>query len=268
MAQLIGFSVLLTGFLLASIFYARRARVLARELGYTKQLLLSAQRMAAFGALGAGITHEVKNPVTALIGFAQVAQRKLDDPAQALELLKTIESEGLRCRDILANFLAFARGQAQEMRRVRLNLLVEEAARVLRHQLVVHKTQLELRLAPEDPWIMASEVELQQLVVNLAQNAQQSMTEGGKVELTTLVVGNEVVLAVADDGPGIAEEHLGEIFDPFFTTKTDAGGTGLGLYVCKQIAARHKGDLRVISAVGRGATFELHVPLAPAQAPV
>jgi two-component system, NtrC family, sensor kinase len=242
------------------------ARALASLQAERQQLharLVHAEHMAAFGALGAGITHEVKNPITTLVGFAQLAQRKLDEPDKVLELLRIIESEGLRCRDILSSFLKFARGADRTWERVVLNDLVQRTAKLLRHQLVINNVQLELQLGEGMPAVMASPSEVQQLIVNLALNAQQAMASGGLVRLSTGFENGFVQLTVTDNGPGIPEEIQSRIFEPFFTTKAAGGGTGLGLAICAEIAKTHQGTLSVISKLGSGTTFTFRLPPAP-----
>jgi two-component system NtrC family sensor kinase len=249
----------------ATVVRLVRELALSREqLKAAERHLVTIERMAAFGALGAGITHEVKNPITTLVGFAQLAQRRIEDRDKVLELLRIIESEGLRCRDILSSFLRFARGETRAVERVDLNVVAQESARVLRHQLVIHGVQLELALTDSLPPVVASPMELQQVVVNLALNAQQAMPKGGLVRLGTATdPDGGVLLTVTDDGPGIPAELQARVFEPFFTTKPVGEGTGLGLAVCSNIVASHHGSLSLRSAPGAGTTFTMRLPAAP-----
>ncbi len=245
---------------------ARAFAHMTGQLKETQSQLIRSERMAAFGALGAGITHEVKNPITALVGFAQLAQKKIDDKAKAIELLKIIESESLRCRDILQNFLKFARGDSGGWERISPSQLVQEAARVLRHQLIIHRVQLEVELGDNVPEVNANAGELQQVLVNLAMNAQQAMPEGGIVRiLTSKAEDGAAVIAVSDNGPGIPAEIQTRIFEPFFTTKSPGQGTGLGLAISFSILHNYHGTLSVQSELGKGATFYLRLPPAPAE---
>jgi two-component system NtrC family sensor kinase len=232
-----------------------------RALAKAEEQLVSAGRLASFGSLAAGITHEVKNPITAVVGFAQLAQRRLDDRAKVLELLKVIESEALRCRDILSSFLRFARGQSTAAERIDLNRVVDDTARVLRHQLVVNGVQLELSCVDGLPVVRGNAAELQQVLVNLAINAQQAMPGGGTVKLGTAVDPEGwALLTVADDGPGIDEALRERVFEPFFTTKANDQGTGLGLSVSARIVAAHGGSLTVAPGPGRGSVFTARLP--------
>jgi len=230
-------------------------------LAQAEEQLVAAGRLASFGTLAAGITHEVKNPITAVVGFAQLAQRRLDDKSKVLQLLKVIESEALRCRDILSSFLRFARGQGTPAEALDLNRVVDDTARVLRHQLVVNGVQLELACRDGLPVVRGNAAELQQVLVNLAINAQQAMPSGGTVKLGTAVDGDGwALLTVTDNGPGIAEGVRERVFEPFFTTKAEGQGTGLGLAVSARIVAAHGGSLTVAPAPGHGSVFTARLP--------
>jgi two-component system, NtrC family, sensor kinase len=225
--------------------------------------LVQSEKMAAFGQLGAGITHEVKNPMTGIVSFAQLAQRKIDDKDKVLEFLKLIEKESLRCRDILVNFLKFARASSHDMERVNVNTLVETSATMLRHQLNINKVQLETTLGKDVPEILGNAPELQQVLLNLGINAQQAMPQGGLVKLVTERDANgHSVIKVVDNGPGIPLNIQMKIFEPFFTTKPAGQGTGLGLSVSFGIIKAHKGTLHVESTQGQGATFVIKIPAA------
>jgi signal transduction histidine kinase len=238
---------------------------MARTLSHAQAQLVRSEKLAAFGELGAGITHELKNPLTGIVGFAQIAQRKLDQKEKLQELLKLIEQEGLRCRDILVNFLKFARQQSgNDTQRLDVNELVRSSARIVLHQLSLHDVKLELELASTLPEVLVNAGEIQQVLLNLAMNAQQAMPQGGKVRfITREAPGGGVEIAVQDNGPGIPAAIRERIFEPFFTTKAPGEGTGLGLAISFGILRDHFGSLTVESEEGQGATFLLRLPPAP-----
>jgi two-component system NtrC family sensor kinase len=243
---------------------------MARALRNAQARLVRSEKLAAFGQLGAGITHELKNPLTGIVGFAQIAQRKLDQPAKLEEMLKLIEGEGLRCKDILVNFLKFARQQSgRDTQRVAVNDLVRRSAKIVEHQLSIHDVHLDVELAPELPEVVVNGGEIQQVLLNLALNAQQAMPEGGKVRFATArAPDGRVEISVADNGPGISESISDQIFEPFFTTKPPGEGTGLGLAISFGIVRDHGGTLTVESEPGKGATFFIRLPAAaPAAEP-
>ncbi len=242
---------------------------MSRALRDAQARLVRSEKLAAFGELGAGITHELKNPLTGIVGFAQIAQRKLDQKEKLQELLKLIEQEGLRCKDILVNFLKFARQQSgHDTQRVDVNDLVKSSAKIVSHQLSLHDVKLELELASHLPQVLMNAGEIQQVLLNLAMNAQQAMPQGGKVRFVTREApGGGVEIAVEDNGPGIPAAIRERIFEPFFTTKAPGEGTGLGLAISFGILRDHFGTLTVESEEGHGATFFLRLPEAPPAVP-
>ena len=240
---------------------ARSFARMAQTLEQTQTQLIRSEKMAAFGQLGAGITHEVKNPMTGIIGFAQLGKSEaLTDPAKALHLFEMIEKEGKRSNEILTNFLKFARGESATMERLGVNDLVKEAAKVFGHTLHMHQVRLALQLGEAVPDVLGNPSQLEQVLLNLAINAQQAMVKGGNVEIATAGKDGAALIRVSDDGPGIAESALGHIFEPFFTTRADSGGTGLGLAISYGIVRDHRGTIEVESRLGQGTTFSIHLP--------
>ncbi|HET6345244.1 MAG TPA: ATP-binding protein, partial [Myxococcota bacterium] len=248
-----------------SIAFARMARTLKE----TQAQLVQSEKLAAFGQLGAGITHEVKNPITSILGFTQLVRKKLAggdaDPKKVDELLAIVEKETRRCQDILVNFLKFARASEGAHEAVQVNEVVTTASRIMQHQLNLHAVQLEVRLEPDLPAIQGNAAELQQVLLNLAMNAQQAMPKGGSVVLATARDDADgIKIQVIDNGPGIPEAIRTKIFEPFFTTKPPGEGTGLGLSVSFGIIKAHHGSIELDTEVGKGSTFTIRLPVAAA----
>lgn len=223
------------------------------------------ERLAAFGELAAGISHEVKNPITVIIGFAQIAQRRLDDPEQVSQLLKLIEQEGLRCKELLMGILALARGDegGKPVREpLDPNGWLQGASSLLAHQFASRDLRLQVELGEDVPAVVANPRELTQVLMNLALNAQDAMKQGGVLKLATSTDRGGVVLSVADDGNGMSPEVRERLFEPFFTTRGGRGGTGLGLAICARIVSEHGGDIAVESVEGSGTTFRIWLPAA------
>ncbi len=241
---------------------ARSFEQMAGTLKEVQAQLIQSEKMAAFGQLGAGITHEVKNPMTGIISFAQLAQRKLEDPVKLAEFLQIIEKEALRCRDILVNFLKFARASTRDFESVDVNQMVGTAATMVRHQLSVHNVRLEVEFGEDVPTVSGNGPELQQVLLNIAINAQHAMPDGGKVTIRTFRR-DGAVIEVQDTGGGIPPDIQAKVFEPFFTTKESGEGTGLGLSVSFGIIKGHNGTLSVRSIPGEGATFIIHLPVEP-----
>ncbi len=242
---------------------ARAFLDMARELEKAQEQLVTSARMAAFGQMSAGITHEVKNPITGIVSLAQIARTHLDDPDRVKELLRLIENEGLRCREILSNLLHFARKDGTDRVETDVNTLVRDSLRVAEHQLLIHAVALETEYADALPRVVMNASQIKQVIVNLALNAQQAMPEGGRVRVRTAAEDGNVVISVEDNGPGIPEEVRKKIFEPFFTTK-GSEGSGLGLSVSQSIIAEHGGSLSVDTQVGRGTRFDIRLPAAAA----
>lgn len=245
---------------------------MASELNTRERALLEAQaqlvqseKMAAFGQLGAGIAHEVKNPLAGILGYAQLSLRKVEPQNPLHGNLQIIEKETKRCRNIIENLLKFARQEKVAYQKLSVNQVVEDTAALMDHQMGIHQIRLEKELADGLPAVQGNANQLQQVLMNLLINAQQAM-EGhpGRVTLSTKLSGADgVEIRVADTGPGIPAEIRHRLFDPFFTTKPAGKGTGLGLSVTYGIIKDHKGEIRVESEPGQGATFIILLPCDP-----
>jgi signal transduction histidine kinase len=241
---------------------ASELKVRDRALKQAQAALIQSEKMAAFGQLGAGIAHEVKNPLAGILGYAQLALRKVGKEDSTHQHLQIIEKETRRCKTIIENLLRFARQEPTEHALVDLNRVVEEGIAIVDHQLTIHRVTIEKRLSPV-PVIMGDGNQLQQVLMNLLINAQQAMEpDGGTVRVTTGVCDGVVEMRVSDTGPGITPEVRSKIFEPFFTTKPAGKGTGLGLSVSYGIVRDHRGEIRIEDEPGQGATFVVTFPVA------
>ena len=233
-----------------------------RSLKSAQLALVQSEKMAAVGTLSAGLAHEVKNPLSAVLGYAQLSKRKLSQPDVVRKHLDTIESETRRCNEIISNLMQFSRQEKGEFTDVTLNEVVEKSVGIVDHQLGLNNVQVNMELAPNIPEIIGNENQLQQVLMNLAINAQQAMEpDGGTVDIATYCDDDKVYISVSDTGPGISEEVAEKIFEPFFTTKAAGEGTGLGLSVTYGIIRDHQGDIRVEKADSGGARFVIELPL-------
>ncbi len=253
---------------LASSFNEMAAELSAREkaLLESQAQLVRSEKLAAFGQLGAGIAHEVKNPLAGILGYVQLCLRKLDPENPIHANLKIVEKETKRCRTIIDNLLKFTRQEKVAMEAVDPNQVAEDTATLVDHQLGMHRIRLEKELAEDLPRIVGNANQLQQVLLNIILNAEQAM-EGnpGTVRIETEGKGDHVEIRVRDTGPGIPKEIQARLFEPFFTTKPAGKGTGLGLSVSYGIVKDHKGDIIVDSEPGKGACFILRIPAARAE---
>ncbi len=236
-----------------------------RELKEAQAQLLQSQKIAAVSSLGAGIAHEINNPLTSVLGFAQILASRArkegrDKDAEALQL---IDDEAQRIKRIVATLLSFSESFAGEgFTELDANQLVEAALR----QVPLGQIELVRELAAELPPIIGSSAQLQEAIIQLLRNALIAMRGAGRLTLRSAGADGVVRLEVIDTGKGIAPEHLEKVFDPFFTTKDDWRGEGLGLTIVHRIVEQHHGRVKAASRVGEGSTFTLILPVASRRA--
>lgn len=221
--------------------------------------LRHADRLATIGQLSAGVAHEINEPLSSILGFAQLIGREPGLSEQMRRDLQKIEKAALRGREIVQNLLLFARQTPGPERPVDLNRVVEDALSLVQPRLA--KYELELALEPTLPSIVGDSMSLSQVVVNLVTNAVQAMPRGGRLTLRTLEESADVCLVVEDTGGGMNDEIAEEIFMPFFTTKDVGEGTGLGLSVVHGIVTSHGGSITMRSKEGIGTRFEVRFPV-------
>jgi len=207
------------------------------------------------------ITHEVRNPLSSIGLNAELLEDELGDNPEARNLCGAIHREVDRLTAITEEYLAFTRMPKPKRAPEAVNTLVGSLAAFVREDLAAKQIALAIELAPGDPIASVDAGQIRQCLINLVRNAAEAIADHGKgtITLRTRHTGARVELEVQDDGAGIPPDVLPRLFDPFFSTKE--GGNGLGLALTQQIVREHGGDLRVDSAVGRGTTFTVSVPV-------
>jgi C4-dicarboxylate-specific signal transduction histidine kinase len=233
------------------------------ELKAAQAQLLEAQKLAAIGQLGAGVAHEINNPLAGILGNAQLLLLDRPESDRDVALLKKIESLAKRAKEITANLLRFSQQRAQaEARPIDLNKLVPETLTLVETQIHAEGIELVHQSAPGPAKVSGDAGHLAQVLLNLVSNARTAMLKSAQKRLTvsTAVEGDQVLLKVADTGKGISDKDLPRIFEPFFTTKDVWSNVGLGLSVSFRIASEHKGRIDVATAVGKGSTFTVSLP--------
>ncbi len=245
----------------------REVEARTRELKEAHAQLVEAQKLAALGQLGAGVAHEINNPLTGILGHAQLLLEEKPDGHPDRETLASIEALARRCREITQNLLRFSQQRPDPaFEEVDLNRVVADAVALAEGQVRASGIPLDLDLAAPPPRVNGDPGHLAQVVLNLVSNARTACAgkPGAGIAVSTARSGEEVEIRVRDGGKGIAPEHLPRIFEPFFTTKDQWSNVGLGLSVSYRIVSEHGGRIRVESRPGEGSTFTVRLPAAPA----
>lgn len=240
---------------------------LLTSLESTQVTLLQSEKLSSLGQLVAGVAHEINNPLTTVVGFAELAMEKGSCPEEVRRDLSRITEGALRAAHIVRNLLTFARTQDFQRLPVGLNGVLESVLDLVAYQLRVNNIMLRTDLAPNErlPKVLADYHQMQQVFLNLVTNAYQAMASlerPGVLTVRTEPRGERIRVMIADTGPGIPPSDLPRVFDPFFSTKPVGQGTGLGLSVSYGIVRTHGGRIWVESAEGKGAAFFVEMPVA------
>jgi two-component system, NtrC family, sensor kinase len=231
----------------------------------TKAQLTQSEKLSVIGEFVAGVAHELNNPLASVIGFSQLLQRGHFDADQQ-HYVDRVACESQRCQKIVHNLLSYARQSQPERTLIDLNQLVRSSLDILEYQLRTSNIETTTDLDPHLPGVMGDSHQLQQVFVNILNNARQAIEphrrQGGRLRVTTRTNAGCVEVLFSDNGPGIEEANLSKIFTAFFTTKEVGKGTGLGLSLCSGIINDHGGSIRVESKFGEGATFIVELPVA------
>lgn len=224
------------------------------------QQLIAAERLAATGRLAAGVAHEINNPLQAIASHLNAIKEKNKSGKDSSENVEMISEGVARIRQIVHNMLDLHRAPASSRVSLDLNELSGKVAALIGRQLKEAGVELVEEYADSLSKIDGSPQELQQLLLNLLLNAVEAMPKGGTVTVTTRETEKSVEVSVKDTGVGIPQDQIGQIFEPFFTYKPSGGGTGLGLYLSRNIMDLHHGSINVTSEAGKGACFTLSFP--------
>jgi two-component system NtrC family sensor kinase len=225
--------------------------------------LLQTEKLAELGQMVTGIAHELSNPLTSILGYAQRLLLRRD-PAGDSHEARQIFQEAERASAILRQLLLSARDSRPERHRVALNQVVSRTLELQRFNTKAENIRVQLDLDPVLPFVQGDAGQLQQVLMNLIANARHAIEEqgkGGTIRVRTRRVAEKrVLLEVSDDGPGIPQPIQARIFDPFFTTKPPGVGTGLGLAIVLDIVREHGGKLHLTSNLGQGTVFSIELP--------
>ena len=265
-----GFGVVAVAFLLSKRMVNRIAQA-DQEKEMMNEQIVETGKLASVGELAAGIAHEINNPVAIMVEEAGWIEDLLEDEEgpdgvgnldEFRRAVEQIRIQGRRCKEITHKLLSFARKTDSRIQEVQVNELIEEIVSLSVQRAKYSNVTIKTNLKEDLPTIRVSQSELQQVFLNLINNALDAMAKGtGIIHITSKVHRDFLLVEVNDNGPGIPEANIGRVFDPFFTTKPVGKGTGLGLSICYGIIKKMGGDIDVRSFIGVGTTFSVRIPL-------
>jgi PAS domain S-box-containing protein len=231
----------------------------------TQEQLLHSEKMAAVGQLISGVAHELNNPLTAILGYSQLLTGSGEIGAQGVEYADKLYKQAQRTHRIVQNLLSFARQHKPERVAVQLNQVLEDTLALRDYDLRMKNIRVHLELAADLPVTAADPHQLQQVFLNMVNNAVDAILESssdGDLWVRSEVRGDRLIVEFTDSGPGVREAS--RVFDPFYTTKPVGKGTGLGLSICYGIITEHEGTIRVRNVRPHGAAFTIELPFQPA----
>ncbi len=246
-----------------------------RELRIAEAEAARGEKLASIGLLAAGIAHELNNPLTGILTFSHLLRKKVPDGSPEAEDLDLVIRETKRCATIIRRLLDFSREKAPEKKFADINRIIENTVHLVERPAHLHDIEITLELDRDLPQIWVEPDLIEQVFMNMLVNAQHAIEDGGSITIRSRMspepripdIGMDPVpmveISIIDTGCGIPEENLQRIFDPFFSSKEVGKGTGLGLSVSHGIVRAHGGCIEVESAVSKGTTFRICLPLDP-----
>ncbi len=256
-----------------------------KELQIHQKRMLQSEKLASLGILASGVAHELNNPLSNISSSCQLLMEEMTeaDPEQLNKWLQQIDNETERGRNIVRTLLDFGRQHIFQKSRIKLLDLINETQIFIGKTLQQYSAQLSINV-PGDLWLEADKQRIQQLFINLIQNALHAGGEGVHCRISAVLCdkgvsmipdgaemagdlkcisdydGRFIEILVADDGPGISAESLAKVFDPFYTTSEPGQGVGLGLYIVQEIVREHDGCLAISSQPGKGTQVIILLP--------
>src|SRR3989339_512655 len=225
------------------------------ELKTAQNVAMQSEKMAAIGQLAGGVAHEINNPIAVILGFSQVLTKRLLESDANCMPLRSIEREALRCKKLVNDLLTFSRTSKSSMEPIDLNVAIDGALSLVETKAKMRNIGLIRNFDDKLPNITANSNQIQQVIINLCNNAIDAILESasdGQITITTKCHDGFIEISVSDTGSGIPEEVRKHLFEPFFTTKEVGKGTGLGLSLVYEIVQKHKGTIEVESKLPVG----------------
>ncbi len=229
-----------------------------------QEQLQQAERLSSMGKLVSGMAHELNNPLTSIIGFAQLLTMDPNLKEEVKDKAALIFKEGERAKDIVQNLLTFAQPQKSRRAPLSINALIQKVLLIEKYAIETSGIEVITLLNESLPVVVGDANQLLQVFMHILNNARLAIEEagrGGRIVIKSWAIVDTVHVSVKDDGVGIKPQNIGRIFDPFFTTRDVGKGTGLGLSICYKLMKSHGGNITVNSAWGSGSTFEVTLPV-------
>lgn len=231
----------------------------------TQRQLLQSEKLAALGAVAAGVAHEVKNPLAIIVQGIEYLKSSLRDDNSLLDVTERIEKSALRADNIVKGLLSFSRDISLKREEMDIAPVIDETLSLMDHQLRLKNIHVKRQYSTGLPKIIMDGNQIKQVFTNLFMNSIEAMPGGGILEVRTEPGKGKtdqayVRVVVSDTGEGIPEDKIRRVFDPFFTTKDTGVNTGLGLSIIKGIIDKHHGAAEIESEPGRGTRFTIELP--------
>jgi two-component system NtrC family sensor kinase len=270
--------IILGGVLLIAIGAVFTTRAMMKELtrmerkkAASDEVAMQSSKMAALGKMAAGIAHEINNPLAVigekagwmkdLLGMEDVAQS--ENFQELSDAVHKIEYHVVRAKTVTHRLLGFARRMEPLTERVNINTVMDESIDFLENEARYRNIDIQTNYAPDLPLVTTDQSQLQQVFLNIINNAIDAIGKDGEININTRTTrkNHEISIEISDNGPGMSKEVLQRIFDPFFTTKEVGKGTGLGLSISYSIIEKLGGRIMVASEEGQGTTFTIYLPV-------
>lgn len=271
-----GTAIILSGILaiiLATVFTTRssvnRLRNSDARMSELNAQLVQSDKLAALGKMAAGVAHEINNPLAVILQktgwmedlLEEEELRESENLEEFRDSIRKIEEHVERARKVVHNMLGYARKMEPRLEDVDVNQTLRQTITLMDNYARINNIEIRTNLAPELPIIAGDQSRLQQVFLNLINNAIDAIRKDGFVQVTSRRLGDSIELEVADNGPGVPKDKQNKVFDPFFTTKEAGKGTGLGLWISYDIITKMGGSIRLESREGEGATFTVRIPI-------
>lgn len=240
----------------------RELRHAYEELKSLQNQLLQAEKMASIGLLASSLAHELDTPLATISGYCELLTEELHD-AHLLERVKTISEQVIKCQKTTRSVLDFSRKSNGERKLCNIHPLINNSLSLVEHRLRIHKIKQHILFDNRIPLVFADGNQIQQVILNLVNNAVDALPQGGDIFIETRMnhQTQSVELIFEDNGIGIPHENRKHIFSSFFTTKEPGKGTGLGLSICRNIIAAHGGTITLENRNGNGTKFVIALPV-------